>query len=152
MSTNETLIRKYQTRDYSKCHEIIEKSAIIMDGVNEEGIQFILARNTPTYLNTMHTVVCENPTVGIVGLGALDNNEIKSVYVLPQAQRKGIGSIIMSSLENTARKKGLSIIVLEAQPNAVPFYSKLGCESIEEGFTNRDKAEFYFTKMKKVLK
>jgi N-acetylglutamate synthase-like GNAT family acetyltransferase len=72
----------------------------------------------------------------IVGVAALDVEKeeigrIRWVYVLPEQQRKGIGTALVTHLEGKAREMGLRKIRLHTVGGAewaVSFYRKLGYE------------------------
>ena len=68
----------------------------------------------------------------VVGTGTLDESEIRSVYVLPAAERQGVGRTIMKNLENKAIQKGYSTVHLGSSKTAVEFYEKLGYTLTEQ--------------------
>lgn len=56
------------------------------------------------------------------------------VYVLPEFQRKGIGTALMSEIERMAKEHGAKEIHIWTDPKAtwaVSFYKKLGYQEIE---------------------
>jgi len=69
----------------------------------------------------------------IVGVAALqveseEIGKLKWVYVLPEHQRKGIGTALITHLEQKAREKGLKkmrLRTIEKADQAVNFYKKL---------------------------
>lgn len=69
----------------------------------------------------------------VVGFGQLDvvTSEVKAVYVRPSASRLGVGSRLLSEIENVARHQGLAELSLDSSLNAVPFYERAGFRSIE---------------------
>ena len=70
----------------------------------------------------------------VVGVSALSRRseavgELRWVYVLPEHQRKGVGTALVESLERKARENGMSDMMLFTDENAVwaiKFYEKLG--------------------------
>ena len=68
-----------------------------------------------------------------VGLGSLvvDNTELRSCYVVPEAARMGVGSALVQEMERIARDRGLTHLELHASINAEPFYTVLGYEALE---------------------
>ncbi|MEQ9715391.1 MAG: GNAT family N-acetyltransferase [Candidatus Asgardarchaeum sp.] len=70
----------------------------------------------------------------IVGVAALrieneESGSIHRVYVLPECQRKGIGTALMKFIETEAKRRGLKklwLFTLEKAYWAVNFYKKLG--------------------------
>lgn len=67
----------------------------------------------------------------IVGYGALHvpKTEITAVFVDPGHQRRGVGRIILSELEKTARERGLERVQLQAAGTAIVFYLATGYQS-----------------------
>ncbi len=64
----------------------------------------------------------------IAGFAAIapSTHELRAVYVRPQASRKGVGSALLSMLEEIAKDKGIPELTLDASLNAEPFYRQHG--------------------------
>lgn len=58
---------------------------------------------------------------------------IRSMATAEDRRGQGLGRQIMEYLEQAARQRGATAIVLNARDNAVPFYAKLGYEPVGEG-------------------
>ena len=71
---------------------------------------------------------------GIVGFGQLnvESGEVEAVYVLPNAERQGVGTRLLRTLEEYAQKHGLTSLHLDASLNAVPFYLSAGYVPVRE--------------------
>ena len=69
----------------------------------------------------------------IVGIGVLipENSELRACYVLPKSARKGVGSALVSRLEQIALQHGLKILSLVSSITAEPFYASLGYKALE---------------------
>lgn len=65
-----------------------------------------------------------------VGTGCLQGGEIKQIYILPQEQGKGYGSILLRALEREAVQRGLEKVVLDASIPGRPLYQKRGYREI----------------------
>lgn len=80
---------------------------------------------------TFYIYRCERKIVGVAAL-RIENEEsgsIHRVYVLPEYQRKGIGTALMKFVEAEAKRKGIKklwLFTLEKAYWAVNFYKKLG--------------------------
>ncbi len=81
----------------------------------------------------------------VVGYGHLvpETDEVRAVYVRPDAARGGVGSAILAHLEGYARGAGLERLELWASRNAVTFYERVGYrpvreETIEKQFDGRE--------------
>lgn len=68
----------------------------------------------------------------IVATGSIDNNHINRVYVLPEYQRNGYGSFIMSELERRIALK-YDTASIDASLPACRLYEKLGYKTVEHG-------------------
>lgn len=77
------------------------------------------------FLKQRLTIVAMHDDV-VVGTGALQGSEIKSVFVSPDLQRRGVGSLLLRELEQAASKRGLQELVVSSSLSAVKFYSALG--------------------------
>jgi len=56
------------------------------------------------------------------------------VAVLSRARRLGLGRLLMDAIEDRARTRNLSIVTLNAQLSALPFYQRLGYRAEGEVF------------------
>lgn len=77
----------------------------------------------------------------IVGLAALDGNEVSMVYTDPDLHKKGIGRLLMDYVESEAEQKGYQKIDVTASALDHGFYKKLGYVDVNEtGEAHKDKA------------
>ena len=68
----------------------------------------------------------------IVGTGALDGNAVRSLFVAPQQQRKGIGLALMGRIERAALDRGVEALLVPSSLTAESFYSRLGYRLLRE--------------------
>jgi GNAT superfamily N-acetyltransferase len=73
-----------------------------------------------------------------IGWGSSSDDCITGLYVCSSWCRRGIGRIIMDSLEMEILRRGYTCARLESSLDAVGFYTKLGYESV--GFPDEDRA------------
>jgi len=97
-------------------------------------------------------VCCEGKT--IVGFGQFDPAEsfIDAIFVDPQYIGKGIGTKIMTYLDDVARSLRKSEIKINASINAISFYEK--CGFVQQGtffLTCKDGTHFETVKFSKLL-
>lgn len=59
---------------------------------------------------------------------------IKSVAILDQYRKKGIGKYLMDYVEDIAKKRGYKKVNLMGRVSAEIFYNKLGYETISEEY------------------
>jgi GNAT superfamily N-acetyltransferase len=64
----------------------------------------------------------------IVGTAALEEDALVTFFVAPSRQRKGIGATLLRSVEEEARRRGLSRLIVEASIAGAPFYKAMGYE------------------------
>ena len=62
----------------------------------------------------------------VIGIGALDGNVVKRVYIDPREHGSGAGSAIMDALEAHAKNLGLRTVGLGSSPGAESFYAARG--------------------------
>jgi len=85
----------------------------------------------------IHAIAVEdNEVLGVARMheSAEKQGQVRCVATATAAQGKGIGKAIMAYLEDQAKVKGWTEIVLEARENAVPFYQRIGYTIIAESY------------------
>ena len=85
----------------------------------------------------IHAIAVENGEVlGVARMHESDEKQgqVRCVATVTKAQGKGIGKAIMAYLEENAKQKGWTEIVLEARENAVPFYEAIGYTIVAESY------------------
>lgn len=60
--------------------------------------------------------------------------KVERICVLKEARKGGAGKAIMEKIENYAKHQGITKLKLNAQTQAIPFYERLGYESVSEEF------------------
>lgn len=100
-----------------------------------------------------HVMVAEkehNP-IGVARLQFNNDNEaqIRYMAVDERHQRRGVGSLILQTLEKFAREKHTSYIILHAREPAVPFYQKHGYHIAGKSYLLFDSIQHFL--MKKIL-
>jgi GNAT superfamily N-acetyltransferase len=70
----------------------------------------------------------------IVGFGFVNREraEFEAIFIAPEFARRGIGTAILTALEEIARHAGLQRLTLSSSLNAVSFYRAAGYRAIEE--------------------
>ena len=100
----------------------------------------------------IHAIAVEdNEVLGVARMheSAEKQGQVRCVATATAAQGKGIGKAIMAYLEEQAKAKGWTEIVLEARENAVPFYEAIGYTIIAESYLLFGEIQHY--RMKKAL-
>ncbi|MBS8263133.1 GNAT family N-acetyltransferase [Mesobacillus boroniphilus] len=60
--------------------------------------------------------------------------KVERICVLKENRKTGAGVAVMNKIEDYAKSQGISTLKLNAQTHAIPFYSKLGYETVSEEF------------------
>lgn len=148
-------VRPYRSADAAACCVVINAAIQHMDGLNDTARQFIVAKNVPTVLDAelrpLFTLVVESGGQ-LLGVGALDGDEIRRVYVHTDGQHQGVGDALMGALEAEARRRGIADIRLESSPSAVPFYKRRGYAPEPEERAAVGSAEFTYVPMRHRLR
>ncbi len=66
----------------------------------------------------------------IVGTASLEGGTVRTVFVAPDAQGRGIGRLLMAEVERIARERRLSLLMVPSSATAEPFYRKLGFQPV----------------------
>lgn len=63
-----------------------------------------------------------------------DYGKVERICVLNESRKLGAGKTIMLSIEAYARERNFHTLKLNAQTQAIPFYTRLGYETISDEF------------------
>ena len=129
-------IRKFKDSDSKKVSYLIRKciKEIYPLFYSKKVVDMLYKRNTPKIVlerskkRDYYLMVKEDRILGVM---AIENNEIKSSYVNPRYHRKGIGRQLLYYLEQIAKKKFKKLIVHSSEP-AITFYTKCGFKKIKK--------------------
>lgn len=98
-----------------------------------------------------HTIVLEKEN-RIIGTGTIVENHIKTLFIEPALQSRGLGRLIMHELEQKAVALGVDVVVLDASIPSKKFYDSLDYVTMEEAHLNMENNErLDFYKMQKAL-
>src|SRR5436305_2791350 len=70
----------------------------------------------------------------IVGTASLDGQVVRTVFVDPQCQGRGIGRALMAELERVAVERDIAVLAVPSSVTAEPFYAKLGFNEVRDSF------------------
>jgi GNAT superfamily N-acetyltransferase len=95
--------------------------------------EFLKSRNPTAYADDMQreSFIVAERAGEVVGWGAFhaDKTEITNVFVSPAQQRTGIGTAVITALEDLARAAGFDQVQLQATGTAIDFYLLKGYQS-----------------------
>ena len=86
---------------------------------------------------SIHRMIIDNKTGNALAVGRLqfnseDEAQIRYMAVSDDFQGKGLGSQIISALENIAQGEGIQKIILSARVNSLQFYKNNGYEIVKK--------------------
>jgi putative acetyltransferase len=62
----------------------------------------------------------------LIGTAALEGAELATFFVLPEYQGQGIGTRLLTALEQQARMQGVTRITVDASLTGAAFYARMG--------------------------
>jgi len=75
----------------------------------------------------------------IIGTASLDSKIIRTVFVAPDVQRQGVGKLLMTEVERTAREAGIEMLVVPSSVTAEHFYAKLGFRTVRDSYHGEER-------------
>lgn len=135
-------IRKFNERDAESCSRMINEiiDHIFSKNYSKEHCAFLRESNSAEALSkkalTSYAIVAQKEN-SVVGMAFLQGNYISKVYVAIEVQGKGLGKLLMRTLEKIAKTKGHRETILDSFLNSVGFYKKIGYQEIPEQSLNQ---------------
>ena len=88
-------------------------------------------------ITSIHRMIIDDKTDEVLAVGRLQYNSIdeaqlRYMAVIDEFQGQGLGSQIISELENIARENGNKLMILSARKNAIQFYKNNGYEIVRK--------------------
>lgn len=75
----------------------------------------------------------------VVGTASLDGQALRTMFVLPDMQGRGIGRLLVERIERVARERQLAILMVPATVTAEAFYARLGFTSVREAYHGEER-------------
>ena len=75
----------------------------------------------------------------LVGTASLDGAVVRSVFVAPAHQSKGIGRQLMAAVEKAAIDAGITLLSVPSSVTAEHFYARLGFKSVRESYHGEER-------------
>ncbi|KAA0076998.1 GNAT family N-acetyltransferase [Tardiphaga sp. P9-11] len=113
-------LRETNSRDYSP--EII---ASVEESFAPEKVEALIAKRT------VFTAEIEGR---IVGTASLDQAVVRTVFVSPDAQGTGVGKLLISSVIEQARQRGIEKLSVPSTVTAERFYERMGFKSVRDEY------------------
>lgn len=120
-------------------------SSVILAALRESNAQDyspdIIARVAESFspagvrgLMSSRTVFVAIDEGSLVGTASLDGAVVRTMFVSPSAQKRGVGACLMAAIERAARAGGISTLSVPSSIAAQGFYEKLGFNAVGENF------------------
>lgn len=126
------MIRQFLPEDAAACFELIRACV-------QQDLQIPLATREALLRSESPTSICERAALfylavyeddrQILGMGALEMNEVRLLYVSPEHQRRGIGQALLEHLESMVPSDLFPNIFLYSTLTAEDFYRNRGYQS-----------------------
>lgn len=124
--------------------KIVNNEQELADAFEVRKIVFIHEQNVPEEeeidqfeSDSVHFVLYDDDgkAAGAGRFRVLDGiGKVERICVLKENRKTGAGVAVMIKIEEYAKSQGISTLKLNAQTHAIPFYSKLGYETVSEEF------------------
>ena len=75
----------------------------------------------------------------IVGTASLDGRAVRTMFVAPEVQRRGVGRCLMEAVGDAARKAGIEVLVVPSSVTAERFYADLGFKAVRDSFHGEER-------------
>jgi len=75
-------------------------------------------------------------TIGnrIAGTASLDGSVVRTVFVAPDVQARGIGKLLMAGIEHIARSRNIPALTVPSSVTAETFYARLGFKAVRDSY------------------
>ena len=75
----------------------------------------------------------------VVGTASLDGSVVRTVFVSPDVQARGIGKLLMAEIERTARARDIHTLVVPSSLSAETFYVQLGFRAVRDSYYGEER-------------
>lgn len=118
-------LRETNARDYAQ--DIIER---VERSFSPAAVLDLMARRT---------VFVAEQERQIVGTASLDGRVVRTVFVAPSVQGKGVGRRLMAEVERAARDAAVEVLTVPSSVTAEQFYSRLGFKAVRDSFHGEER-------------
>jgi N-acetylglutamate synthase-like GNAT family acetyltransferase len=143
MLGNQIAIRRATTDDSGAVHEIVlqalrETNARDQPASVIDRLILTLPEKVASNLDTWHAFVAIVDG-RVVGTASLSGHTVKSVFVHPDYQRRGVATKLMSAVESTALAQSVRSLDVQSSITAQPFYAMWGFNIVREEFYGEER-------------
>ena len=126
------MIRQFRPDDAGACSNVIRACIRVEAGLSEALRERMLTVETPEAMRArarMYYVAVFESDAGVAGVGAVEMNEIRLLYVAPEHQGKGIGLSLLAHLESMVPAGLFSDTFVYSSLAAEGFYQAQGYQA-----------------------
>jgi N-acetylglutamate synthase-like GNAT family acetyltransferase len=150
-------ITKCQNKDVIKTGNVIKRACLsnLKTEYSKKAIKQFCTKYDP---NNFKKTLKKRPffiatiNLKVVGVISISKNHLRTFFVDPKYQNKGIGRLLFFRFQKKLIKKGYKIINVNSSIFAEKIYKKLGFKTIKKQKMTDNNVSFYIIKMKKILK
>ena len=113
-------LRETNAKDYTD--EIIAR---VEQGFNPDAVLALMAKRT-VFVATIGNRV--------VGTASLDGRVVRTVFVAPDVQARGIGKLLMAEVERVARERNIPALTVPSSVTAETLYIRLGFKAVHDSY------------------
>jgi N-acetylglutamate synthase-like GNAT family acetyltransferase len=118
-------LRETNAKDYTR--EIIER------------IEQSFSRDSVRQLMGKRVVFVATIGSRIVGTASLDGSVVRTVFVAPDVQARGIGKLLMAEIERAARERDIRTLTVPSSVTAETFYARLGFRAVRDSYYGEER-------------
>ena len=118
-------LRETNAKDYTR--EIIER---IEHGFSPNAVLELIGKRT---------VFVAAIGSRVVGTASLDGNVVRTVFVSPDVQARGIGKLLMAEVERTACERNIPTLAVPSSISAETFYGQLGFRVVRDSYYGEER-------------
>ena len=118
-------LRETNAKDYTR--EIIER------------VKLSFSPSAVLQLICKRTVFVAAIDSRVVGTASLDGSVVRTVFVAPDVQARGIGKLLMAEIERTARERDIRKLAVPSSISAEAFYVRLGFRAVRDSYYGEER-------------
>ncbi len=122
-------IRQFRAEDAQSCSDLIQACIARDPQLSAAVREKLLRAESPEIMSRrakLFYMAVQDSEKGILGVGGLDLNEVRLLYVLPDYQGKGVGSALLAHLESMVPPSLFADVFVYSTFGAVDFYRSRG--------------------------
>jgi GNAT superfamily N-acetyltransferase len=144
MQRKRIAIRRATADDCSAVHDIVLRALLETNAKDYpasviDRLVLTLPEKIASNLDAWHAFVAIVDE-RVVGTASLSGDTVKSVYVHPDYQRRGVAMKLMGAVENVALSQSFRALNVQSSITALPFYAKWGFNIVREQFYGEERS------------